>query len=72
MMILIVAGAGDGDGDGDGQAISCDAVGDLQASGDDPCMFNDNQHRDGSRSALIKPDSYTGMPDARTPSPARP
>ena len=46
MMILIVAGAGDGDGDGDGQAISCDAVGDLQASGTDACVFNDNQQHD--------------------------
>jgi hypothetical protein len=40
MVILIVAGAGDG------QAISCDAVGDLQASGTDACVFNDNQQHD--------------------------
>jgi len=48
MMILIVAGAGAGAGvgDGDGQAISCDAVGDLQASGTDACVFNDNQQHD--------------------------
>ena len=43
-------------GAGDGQPIRCDSAGVQQASGDDACVFNDNQHR----SAVVeRPSSCT-------------